>query len=149
MSENIESRCWDCPSRKGLSRLSGKIACAFYGAGPTGRQRIKEQRGDCGGAVPVRLISQGSTSITKEGATVAYRTVWHDTYLAACPKKFDTPPEAPDEVKTAMRVNHLDVFTHERVDINTQPLADYEQKQVEIMNRMEAIMAEHAGGSDS
>lgn len=40
-----------------------------------------------------------------------------------------------------MRVNGLDVFIHERIDIRTESLADYQQRQAEIQERFRAQRA--------
>ncbi len=141
MSERIENRCWDCPSRRGLSRVFGNLACKFWEAGDLNGRRIKEQRGDCAGAIPALLISQSGVSIVTEGDTVTHKTVWHDVYSAACPKEFEPPSKSPNEAETAMRVNGLDVFIHERIDIRTESLADYQQRQAEIQERFRAQRA--------
>ena len=136
MSEKIENRCWDCPNRRGLSGIAGKLACKFWEKIDFTGQRTKSQRGDCSGAVPELRTSRGSTLIIVGGDTVTHETEWYDTYVAACPKDFDTPPASPDEVETAMRVNHLDVFTHERVYTRTESLADYERQKAERMREL-------------
>jgi hypothetical protein len=147
MSENMETRCWDCPNRHGVSRVFGRLAFKFWDGSYATRRKIKEQRGDCIGAIPVRLVSQGSGSITIEDDTVTHKTVWHDTYMLACPKDLETMPESPDEVKTAMRLNQLDVFINERVEINTQPLEEYEHRQAELRERLAAVMAQRTSDS--
>jgi len=125
VKENIESSCWDCPNRRGLSRVIGSAACKFWNNIDNDQQHVTEQRGECAGPVPVRLISSSKTSFDIEGTTVIHKRNWRDTYLTACSKDFDTPPESPDVVKIAMRDNHLGVYTHERVEIKTQTLEEY------------------------
>lgn len=142
MDEKIENRCWDCPSRHGMSKVFGRLAFKFWDGSYATRRRIKEQRGDCPGAVPEKLISQGMVSTTVEGDTVTLKTVWHDTYALACPKEFEAIPESPDEVKSAMRLNQLDAFTHERIDIMARPLEEYEHRQAELRERLAAVIAQ-------
>lgn len=138
MNDSSEKKCWDCPSRTGLSRIVGALAYKFWDRNYIGENHIKAQRGNCSGAVPVRFTSQGSGGYTTEDDTVTLRTVWHDTYLAECPRSFDAPPSAPDEVKTAMRINHLDVFRYERVELNIQSKKELEGRGIEFQARFDA-----------
>lgn len=42
-----------------------------------------------------------------------------------------------------MRVNRLDAFADERVEVETEPLEDYERRQAEMQARFQEALAQH------
>lgn len=140
MSERVE-RCWDCPSRRGISRLYGKLACKFYRRAYLNDEKIEEQRNGCPGAVPAKFFSTGETTHETKGDTHVETTVRRDVYLRGCPRDLREIPEVPEHVAAAMKNNNLSVFEDERTETRTEPLEQFEQKMAGFRDKLEARRA--------
>lgn len=139
-----EDRCWDCPSRTGISVLKGRVAIKFWGNGGNliGWKRIEEQRQGCPGRVAALLHHAISGVVVEENGIFTLKSEIHDLYEAVCTRDYPKLLTEHEEITTIMRQNNLPFYQHNYVELdNSVPAEVIQHRKAQMISNLEVARA--------
>ena len=108
--------CWDCPKRKGISRIYGEVMQMYAEFRSDAHERISKRRGSCVGRIPVQAyIFEGLPAQLADGTASNERPVKR-YYEAGCAADYDTIPEVPVEVRVGFGFSGAKAFILKRME---------------------------------
>lgn len=135
-----EQLCWDCPRRSGVSRHIGKLMQFYYGFKENGNEIIEQQKGECVGRVPVKVLSQfGIRDEVGEDEVTTIRE-GHTLYLAGCASSLEEVPEVSEDVSIGFGFSGKTHYAEPIREETTIPRAEYDATQARLRESHRAIV---------
>jgi hypothetical protein len=130
--ERTKSPCWDCPNRRGIRKLTGKVAITLNGLRSDAHERELKQRRGCIGPKPKVGLTQTKTSIEVGAETVTETTTGQVVYFPSCSRDLSEIPVLPHEVVVGFGLSRSRTLSRPIHEVTTISRQEYDAKQAQL-----------------